>query len=93
MAIPLSVPSLALSGKVAIITGGSTGMGRSIALEFAKADADVVVASRTVANLERVAAEVRALGRRALGGAREGYFLASGRRFFRRCRAQTRRPT
>ena len=66
MAIPFSVPSLALPGKVAIITGGGTGMGRSMALEFAKAGADVVVASRTVAKLEQVAAEVRALGRRAL---------------------------
>jgi len=66
MPMPFSVPSLALPGKVAIITGGGTGMGRSMALEFAKAGADIVVASRTVANLERVAAEVRALGRRAL---------------------------
>src|SRR5262250_2740557 len=66
MPIPFSVPSLALPGKVAIITGGGTGMGRSMALEFAKAGADIVVASRTVANIEQVAAEVRALGRRAL---------------------------
>ena len=66
MPIPWSVPSLALPGKVAIITGGGTGMGRSMALEFAKAGADIVVASRTMANLERVATEVRALGRRAL---------------------------
>jgi len=66
MAIPFSVPSLALPGKVAIITGGGTGMGRSMAVEFAKAGADVVVASRTEANLERVAADVRALGRRSL---------------------------
>ena len=66
MPIPFSVPSLALPGKVAIITGGSTGMGRAMAVEFAKAGADIVVASRTVANLERVSAEVRSLGRRAL---------------------------
>src|SRR5262250_1904902 len=66
MPIPFSVPSLALPGKVAIITGGGTGMGRSMALEFAKAGADIVVASRTVSNLEGVAAEVRASGRRAL---------------------------
>ncbi len=66
MSIPVSVPSLALPGKVAIITGGGTGMGRAMALEFAKAGADIVVASRTLGNLERVAAEVRALGRRAL---------------------------
>jgi NAD(P)-dependent dehydrogenase (short-subunit alcohol dehydrogenase family) len=65
MPIPISVPSLTLPGKVAIITGGGTGIGRSIALEFAKAGADIVVASRTVAHLETVAAEVRALGRGA----------------------------
>lgn len=66
MPIPFSVPSLALSGKVAIITGGGTGMGRSMALEFARAGADIVVASRTVVNLERVAAEAQGLGRRAV---------------------------
>jgi NAD(P)-dependent dehydrogenase (short-subunit alcohol dehydrogenase family) len=66
MPIPFSVPSLALPEKVAIITGGGTGIGRSIALEFARAGADIVVASRTVANLEKVAGDVRALGRRAL---------------------------
>src|SRR5262249_5329426 len=66
MAIPFSVPSLALPGKVAIITGGGTGMGRSMAVEFAKAGADVVGASRTGANLERVAVDVRAPGRRSL---------------------------
>ena len=66
MPTPFSVPSLALPGKVAIVTGGDTGMGRSMALEFARAGADIVVASRTVANLERVVVEVRALGRRAL---------------------------
>ena len=66
MPTPISVPSLALPDKVAIVTGGGTGIGRSIALEFAKAGADVVVASRTIATLEKVAAEIRALGRRAL---------------------------
>jgi NAD(P)-dependent dehydrogenase (short-subunit alcohol dehydrogenase family) len=64
--MPISVPSLAVPDKVAIVTGGGTGIGRSIALEFAKAGAHVVLASRTVANLEKVAAEVRACGRNAL---------------------------
>ncbi len=43
MTIPLSVPSLSLDGKVAIITGGGTGMGRVMAVEFARFGADVVV--------------------------------------------------
>ena len=55
-----------LDQKVAIVTGGGTGIGRNIALEFAKAGADVVVSSRNLVNLERVANEIKALGRRSL---------------------------
>jgi 3-oxoacyl-[acyl-carrier protein] reductase len=55
-----------LERRVAIVTGGGTGIGRSIALEFAKEGADVVVSSRNLANLEKVAEEIKALGRRAL---------------------------
>jgi len=55
-----------LSGKVAVITGGSRGLGREMALAFAAAGADVVIASRKRDACETVAAEVRALGRRAL---------------------------
>lgn len=54
-----------LRGKTALVTGGGTGIGRAIALGLAGAGADVAVASRKVANLEPVAAEIRALGRRA----------------------------
>lgn len=55
-----------LKERVAIVTGGGTGIGRSIALEFAKAGADVIVASRNLENLEKVAGEIRDLGRRSL---------------------------
>jgi NAD(P)-dependent dehydrogenase (short-subunit alcohol dehydrogenase family) len=55
-----------LTGKVALVTGGSRGLGREMVLAFAAAGADVVVASRKLAACEEVAAEVRALGRRAL---------------------------
>lgn len=56
----------ALEGKAAIVTGAGRGIGRAIAIALAEAGADVAVASRTVPELEAVATEVRALGRRAL---------------------------
>ena len=55
-----------LSDKVAIVTGGGTGIGQTIALEFAKAGADVVVGSRKQANLEKIAEEIKTLGRHSL---------------------------
>ncbi|HMK63623.1 MAG TPA: SDR family NAD(P)-dependent oxidoreductase, partial [Acidimicrobiales bacterium] len=58
-----------LSGKVVLVTGGSRGLGRAMALGFAAAGADVVVASRKLAACEEVATEVRSMGRRALAQA------------------------
>jgi len=55
-----------LTDKVAIVTGAGKGIGRGIALGFAEAGADVVVAARTAADLESAAEEIRAHGRRAL---------------------------
>jgi 7-alpha-hydroxysteroid dehydrogenase len=55
-----------MTGRVAIVTGASKGIGRGIALGFADAGADLVLASRTREDLEAVAGEVRARGRRAL---------------------------
>jgi NAD(P)-dependent dehydrogenase (short-subunit alcohol dehydrogenase family) len=60
------IPSLRADGKVVVITGGSKGLGRAMALGFAEAGADVVVASRKLEECERTAEELRALGGRAL---------------------------
>jgi len=55
-----------LSGKVALVTGGSRGLGREMTLAFAAAGADVVITSRKLDACEALAAEVRELGVRAL---------------------------
>jgi NAD(P)-dependent dehydrogenase (short-subunit alcohol dehydrogenase family) len=59
----------ALAGKVALVTGGSRGLGRQMVLAFADAGADVVIASRKIDNCKAVAADVEAMGRRALPAA------------------------
>ncbi len=57
-----------LKGKVAVITGGSRGIGEAIAVAFAKAGADLVVSSRDKRppELENVAKQIRALGQKAI---------------------------
>ena len=55
-----------LTGKVAVITGGSRGLGQQMALAFATCGADVVIASRKLDACVATATEVEALGRRAL---------------------------
>ena len=58
-------PLFDLTGKVALITGGSRGLGREMALAFADAGADVIVSSRKAEACEAVVAEIEAKGRRA----------------------------
>ena len=56
-----------LTGKVALVTGGSRGLGREMVLAFAEAGADVVIASRKLASCELLASEVeKSTGRNAL---------------------------
>ena len=59
-------PYFDLTGKIALITGGSRGLGLRMVRAFAERGADVIIASRKLDACEAAAAEVRALGRRAL---------------------------
>jgi 3-oxoacyl-[acyl-carrier protein] reductase len=61
----MAASPFSLENRIAIVTGGGVGIGRSIAIEFARAGADVVVASRKLENLEPVTAEIVKLGRRS----------------------------
>ncbi|MEW4467894.1 glucose 1-dehydrogenase [Parasphingorhabdus sp. JC815] len=55
-----------LDGEVAVVTGAGKGIGRAIALGVAEAGADVALAARTLSDLNAVAKEIRAIGRRAI---------------------------
>ena len=61
-----SDPLFDFSGKVILVTGGSRGLGYRMVKAFAERGADLIIASRKVENCEKVAEEVRALGRKAM---------------------------
>lgn len=62
----MELSQFSLEGRVALVTGGSRGIGEATAVTLAKAGADVAVTSRKLPELERVAGEIRKLGRRAI---------------------------
>jgi NAD(P)-dependent dehydrogenase (short-subunit alcohol dehydrogenase family) len=57
---------LSLESRIAVVVGGTSGIGRAIALGLAEAGAEVVATARGAANLDATAAEIEALGRRTL---------------------------
>ena len=61
-----NLKQFSLENKVTLITGASRGIGRATALAFAKAGSDIILTSRKVEDLEKVASEIRGEGRRAL---------------------------
>jgi len=59
-------PSLDLAGRVAVVMGGTSGIGRAVALGLAEAGADVVACARTREAVEATAKEIEARGRRTV---------------------------
>ena len=55
-----------LTDQIAFVSGTSRGLGESFALTLAKAGADLVVSSRSLASLDKIKAEIEVLGRRCL---------------------------
>jgi NAD(P)-dependent dehydrogenase (short-subunit alcohol dehydrogenase family) len=58
--------NLSLDNKVALVTGASRGIGRAIAIGLAQSGADIVIAGRKIADLEKVASEIKETGRKCL---------------------------
>ena len=63
----MAMVDFSLEGKVALVAGGSRGIGRSIALALAEAGADVVVSARKQPDIDSTVEAIKAKGRRSLG--------------------------
>src|ERR1044071_2135603 len=66
LTFPMTYSKLELNGKVAVVVGGTSGIGRAIAHGFAQAGADVIPTSRREEQVETTAREIEELGRRSL---------------------------
>jgi len=62
----MQIPTFDLKGKVAIVSGATKGLGYGMTIGLAQAGADIVVVSRTPGDCEKVAAEIKKMGRKAL---------------------------
>ena len=62
----MAFSKLDLSGRTAVVVGGTSGIGRALAHGLAEAGADVVASSRRIEQVEATAAEIEALGRRTI---------------------------
>lgn len=62
----MNSPLFSLAGRTALVSGASRGLGKGFALTLARAGADVAITSRTLDSLRGTAAEIEALGRRAI---------------------------
>ncbi len=62
----MNVPLVPLAGKVAVITGGTSGIGRALSLGLAEAGADVVATARRQQQVDETASAIEALGRKTL---------------------------
>ena len=65
----LAADAFRLDGKFAIVTGAAKGLGEAIALAYANYGADLAICDRDVENMERVAGEIRAMGRTCITSA------------------------
>jgi 3-oxoacyl-[acyl-carrier protein] reductase len=66
--LPFGPDAFSLRGRVAIVTGAAAGIGRAVALAFARFGADVAICDRDAPNLEELAAELRGAGGRVAAG-------------------------
>lgn len=88
-----SLPSFRLDHQIAVVTGGGKGIGKGIALCLAEAGADVVVASRTLSDLESVVAGIESRGRRGLAVVADVTSAAQLEALAQRCMDELGRPT